>query len=209
MNNLIKLTFSSYDIFPNANIASEGIFSDQFLKIGIESFHDACQWVNDLPYDYNSNMVDSMLIFTEKKGVCLTKHRAIARLAEELNLPIYKNIGFFRLNNEIYSDIDILLSKYGLEYIPQFHCFLKYNDRYVDLTEGNCTGKNKIIDEFDFIVPVSAEISMDEMIILYMQYIEKYYDFEPRFKTVGMDKILTALSECTTEMRARCCVVTS
>jgi hypothetical protein len=24
---------------------------------------------------------------------------------------------------------------------------------------------------------------------------------------VGMDKVLTALSECTTEMQARCCIV--
>jgi hypothetical protein len=77
------------------------------------------------------------------------------------------------------------------------------------LTEGNCTGKNKPIDEFDFIVPVAAEISMDEKITLYMEYIEKYADFEPKFKTAGIDKILTALSECTAEMQARCCITTS
>jgi hypothetical protein len=207
MNNLTKLTFSSYEIFPNADIVSSGIFSDQFLRIGIKTFHDACRWVNDLPYDYNSNMVDSLLIFTEKKGVCLTKHGAIARLAEELGLPIQKNIGFFRLNDELYTGIGKLLEKYGLDYIPQIDCFLQYEGSCVDLTDGNCTGKNKLIDEFDFIIPVPPEISMDEMIILYMQYIEKYADFEPRFKTVGMDKILTALSECTTEMQARCCAV--
>jgi len=162
--------------------------------------------VNDLPYDYNSNMVDSLLLFTKKKGIWLTKHGAIAGLAKELYLPIHKNIGFFKLNNEIYSDIENLLSKYELEYIPQFDFFLKYNDHYVDLTEGNCTGKNKIIDEFDFIVPVAAEISMDEMIHLYIEYIEKYSGFEPKFKTLGLEKILTALSECTTEMQNRCCV---
>ena len=209
MKSLIKLTFSSYEIFPNADIINRGIFSDQFLKIGIKSFHDACRWVHDLPYDYNSNMVDSMLIFTEKKGICLTKHGAITRLAEELNLPIHKNIGFFRLNNEIYSAIENLLSKYGLEYIPQIDCFLRYNDHYVDLTEGNCTGKNKIIDEFDFIVPVAAEIIMDDMVTLYIGYIDKYSDLEPKFKTLGIDKILTALSECTTEMQNRCCITTS
>jgi hypothetical protein len=209
MKSLIKLTFSNYDIFPNVEIKDRDVFSDRFLKIGIRSFHDACRWVHDLPYDYNSNMVDSMLIFTEKKGICLTKHGAIARLAEELNLPIHKNIGFFRLNNEIYSDIEHLLSKYGLEYIPQIDCFLKYNDQYVDLTEGNCTGKNKIIDEFDFIVPVAAEISMDDMINLYIEYIDKYSVFDSKFKSVGINNILTALSECTTEMQNRCCITTN
>jgi hypothetical protein len=59
---------------------------------------------------------------------------------------------------------------------------------------------------FDFIVPVPPEISMDEMILLYMQYIEKCTDFEPKFNTVGMDKTLTALSECTMEMQAMCCI---
>ena len=209
MKNLIKLTFSSYEIFPDIEIMNRGVFSDRFLKIGIKSFHDACRWVHDLPYDYNSNMVDSMLIFTEKKGICLTKHGAIARLAEELGLPIQKNIGLFRLNNDIYSGIENLLSKYGLDYIPQIDCFLKYKSHYVDLTEGNCTGKNKIIDEFDFIVPVAAEISMDDMINLYIEHIERYSDFEPKFKTLGLEKILTALSECTTEMQNRCCVATN
>jgi hypothetical protein len=206
---MMKVTFSSYDVFPDVEIRSRGVFSDQFIKIGMKTFHDACRWVNDLPYDYNSDMVDSKLIFTEKKGICLTKHGAIARLAEELGLPIRKNIGFFRLDNEIYTGIERLLSKYGLDYIPQIDCFLQYHDRCIDLTEGNCTGKNKPIDEFDFIVPVAAEISMDEMITLYMEYIEKYADFEPKFKTAGIDKILTALSECTAEMQARCCIKTS
>ena len=203
---MMKVTFSSYDVFPDVEIRSMGVFSDQFIKIGMKTFHDACKWVNDLPYDYNSDMVDSKLIFTEKKGICLTKHGAIARLAEELGLPIRKNIGFFRLSSEIYTGIEKLLSKYGLDYIPQIDCFLQYHDHCIDLTEGNCTGKNKSIDEFDFIVPVAAEISMDEMIILYMEYIEKYADFEPKFKTVGINKILTALSECTAEMQARCCI---
>ena len=95
MKNLTKLTFSSYEIFPNADIVNSGIFSDQFLQIGIKSFHDACRWVNDLPYDYNTNMVDSMLIFTEKKGICLTKHGAIARLAEELVYRFVNSITFY------------------------------------------------------------------------------------------------------------------
>jgi hypothetical protein len=209
MHEMIKITFSGYEVFPNAEITDRGEFSHQFIQIGMKTFHDACKWVNDLPYDYNSDMVDSKLIFTEKKGVCLTKHGAIARLAEEIGLSIRKNIGFFRLNDEIYTGIGKLLERYGLDYIPQIDCFLQYEDHCVDLTDGNCTGKNKAIDEFDFIVPVPPEISMDEMIILYMQYIEKYAEFEPRFNMVGMDKILTALSECTTEMQARCCIAPS
>lgn len=96
-----------------------------------------------------------------------------------------------------------------MDYIPEIDCFLKFNDFCVDLTEGNCTGKNKPINEFDFIVPVAAEISMDEMIMLYIEHLDKYYEFEPKLKTAGPDKVLTALSECTAEMKARCCIVTS
>ena len=206
---MIKINFAKYDVFPYAEITSKGVFSDLFLNTGIKTFHDACKWVNDLPYDYNSDIVDSQLIFTEKKGVCLTKHGSIARLAEELGLPIMKHIGLFRLNDEMYTGIGKLLSKYGLDYIPQIDCFLKFNDFCVDLTDGNCTGKNKPIDEFDFIAPVAAEISMDEMIMFYIEHLDKYSEFEPKFKTLGANKILTALSECTAEMRARCCIATS
>jgi hypothetical protein len=204
---MIKVNFSGYQVFPNLEITNKGVFSDKFLQIGMKTFHDACKWVNDLPYDYNSDVVDSKLIFTEKKGVCLTKHGSVARLAEELGLPVTKNIGLFRLSDEFYSGIEKLLERYGLKYIPHIDCFLQYKDHCVDLTDGNCTGKNKPIDEFDFIIPIPPEISMDEMIVLYMQYIDKYAEFDPVFKTVGIEKILTALSECTNEMQARCCVV--
>jgi len=209
MKNMIKVTFSSYEVFPDVEISSRGVFSDLFIDVGMKTFHDACRWVRDLPYDYNSDMVDSRLIFTEKKGICLTKHGAIARLAEEMGLPVRKNIGFFRLNDEIYTGMGSLLRKYGLDYIPQIDCFLKFNEFCIDLTEGNCTGKNKPIDEFDFIVPVAPEISMDEMLMLYVEHLEKFSRFEPKFKTAGADKILTVLSECTAEMQARCCVSTS
>lgn len=102
---MTKINFTNYDVFPNVEIMSRGVFSDLFISIGIKTFHNACKWVNDLPYDYNSDIIDSRLIFTEKKGVCLTKHGAIAKLAEELGLPIRKNIGLFRLNNEMYTSI--------------------------------------------------------------------------------------------------------
>ncbi len=63
---------------PNKEINSSGSISKKFIESGIDDFHHACQWVKDLPYGYNSNHDDPLIIFVEKKGICTTKHGAIA-----------------------------------------------------------------------------------------------------------------------------------
>ncbi len=83
-----------YNVFLNHPIAPSGLVSDRFLSFGVDSFHEACRHVHELPYGYNSDRDDLMILFKEKMGTCTTKHAVIATLAAELKLPVEKTSVF-------------------------------------------------------------------------------------------------------------------
>ena len=82
-----------YTIFPDCEIQGGGKVADTFLAMGIHRFLEACRHVHGLPYGYNSDRDDPMILFKERMGSCTTKHATIATLAQELSLPIARGVG--------------------------------------------------------------------------------------------------------------------
>jgi hypothetical protein len=138
----------SYDNLPDAKIEPLGEISKMFLELGISSFKEACMYVHNSKYGYNSNYDDKMIFFKEKMGSCTMKHATIAGLAEELSIPLYKYVGIYKFTEEITTGVDKIVKKYDLPYVPMVHCFLVYKNFRFDLTEGNYNGKKTSIEEF-------------------------------------------------------------
>ena len=157
----------SYDVFPDTPILSSGAVGNQFLGLGIHTFLDACRFVHELPYGYNSNRDDLMILFKEKMGTCTTKHAVIATLALELNLPIEKNIGIYAMTEQIVTGTDRILEQYNLPYVPMIHCFLTHGGCRVDLTEGNANGKNQAINDFFHTERVVPNVSAKDEYLKY------------------------------------------
>ncbi|MEM8832265.1 MAG: hypothetical protein AAGE96_23380 [Cyanobacteria bacterium P01_G01_bin.19] len=192
------------EVLPNPAIDSAGIVSQQFRQLDLTTFHQACYWVKNLPYGSNSSNDDSSIIFPEKKATCTNKHGIISRLAEELDLEIYKNLGFYRLDDAIVTGVNAIVEPYGLSFIPQIHCFLEYQNYRVDLTEGNCNGKNKTIEDYDFIVQVKPDLTHQEHEAYYLEYLEKFFAIEPKLKELGVTKILELLKQCEQQLQYQC-----
>lgn len=195
------------DVLPNSAFDSTGIVSREFYQLNLTTFRQACHWVKNLPYGSNSSNNDSLIIFQEAKATCTNKHGIISRLAGELNLEVYKNLGFYQLNDEIVTGISKIIEPYGLSFIPQIHCFLEYQNYRVDLTEGNCNGKNKIIDDYDFIVRVKPDLTHQEHEAYYLEYLEKYFLIEPKLKELGTIKVSEILAECEQQLKYQCSVM--
>ena len=68
----------SFTVFPDIEITDTGVVAQQFLAMGIDRFQAACEYVHQLPYGYNSDRDVLMILFTENKGTCTTKHAVIA-----------------------------------------------------------------------------------------------------------------------------------
>ena len=194
-------------VLPNVTLQANDSVTAQFLQKGITTFHGACQWVKDLPYAANANSENSMILFEDGFGNCTTKHGAIARLAHAHGLPIHKNLGFYRLNDDIVTGVNVILEPYGLAFIPQIHCFLAYEHYRVDLTEGNCHGKNKTIEDYDFVVEVPPDLSRSQHHDYYRTYIKRYCSQYPQLANLDEAKIFELLEECDRQLKHQCSIM--
>ncbi len=162
-----------YDKLPDGPIKPVGDLSKKFLELRIKSFKEACDYVHNIDYGYNTNYDDKMILFKEDMGTCTTKHAVIAGLAEELNIPLHKHVGIYKLTEEISTNTNEILKKYNIPYIPMAHCFLVYKDFRFDLTEGNCNGKNTTIKNFIHEEEVDPFISRKDEYLLYKRILKE------------------------------------
>ena len=103
-----------YNNLPEALIKPVGEISRKFLNLGIKSFRQACEYIHNIEYGYNTDYEDRMILFKENKGTCTTKHAIIAGLAEELGIPLYKHVGVYKFTEEISSGTNEILRKHPL-----------------------------------------------------------------------------------------------
>ena len=107
-------------------------------------------------------------------------------LAAELELPIHKNVGIYAMTEALVTGTQKILAHFGLPYIPMIHCFLNYQDHWVDLSEGNHNGKNGPIDHFFFASEVSANISAKDEYRLYRQALKEHVLVRPELEEIDM-----------------------
>jgi len=185
----------SYDKLPDAEIKPVGEISEKFLELGIKSFKQACEYVHNIEYGYNTNYDDKLIFFKEKKGTCTSKHAVAARLAEELNIPLYKHVCVYKFTEEISTGANEILKKYKVPHIPMVHCFLVYKNLRFDLTEGNSNGKNTTIDEFIYEEKVDPFISGKDEYLLFKSVLKKYILPSKEMEGIKERSLLKARSE--------------
>ena len=193
---MITVNFAPIATLPNAAIQPQGVVSKAFIDRGVKTFHEASYYVNGLPYGYNSSSSNAMILFEDGFGTCFAKHGLIARLAEELDLSVYRYEGFYSLTDKIVTGVDTILAEYGLPYIPRIHCFLNYEKSYIDLTDGNCTGKNGLIEAYLKIFRVKPEQTQSEVDDKYRSYYAEVCTVNPVFAKVGVDSMYGILKRC-------------
>jgi hypothetical protein len=163
--------------------------------LGTNGFIDACRYVHELPYGYNTDRDDLMILFKEKFGSCTTKHAVIATLAAELGLPIEKAVGIYAMTEEIVTGAGRIIDRYGLPYVPMLHCFLVYDDHSVDLTEGNSNGKKRSIEDFLYTEKVVPNISAKDEYLLYRRALKDFILTKNEHKGIDLKNILKAREE--------------
>jgi hypothetical protein len=193
----------SYTVLPNPIIDKKEIISEKFKSLKIKNFWDACKYMHELPYGYNSRTDDFLIIFKEGYGSCTTKHAVIATLAQELNIPIHKMIGIYAMNEDIVTGTNKILEKYHLPYLPMIHCFLIYDSFRVDLTESNNNGKNCSIEEFLYIEKVIPNISEKDEYRLYKKALKDHILVRKEMEKITMIDVLHARSEGIALLRSK------
>ncbi|NVM18876.1 MAG: hypothetical protein HWN80_14260 [Candidatus Lokiarchaeota archaeon] len=191
----------SYEKLPDAVIKPIGELSNKFLNLGIKSFNDACDYVHNIDYGYNSNYEDKMIFFKEKKGSCTSKHAVIAGLAQELNIPLYKHVCVYKFTEEITTGVQEILNKYEIPYVPMVHCFLVYKNYQFDLSEGNYNGKKKPIDEYIHAERVDPFISRKDEYLLFKKVLKEKVLTSKEMEGIAEKTLLKAREESITLLK--------
>ncbi|WP_254544307.1 hypothetical protein [Halomarina pelagica] len=126
--------------FPNFSIRSYGMISAAFCERGITDFHRAVEHVRDLPYGRTSNKTNLPLVLVEERGTCSTKHALLAQLATEHGVDTFQlTLGIYEMSERNTSGVGRVLSDYGLESIPEAHCYLSTQSQRFDFTKPNAS----------------------------------------------------------------------
>ncbi|MFC2049163.1 hypothetical protein ACFLR2_00615 [Chlamydiota bacterium] len=116
------------------SLKASGPVSTAFRAKGIDDLGHALRWVHSLPYGRNSNRENYMLIFSELRGTCSTKHAALAALALENGFPIKLQMTICKLDTKLDPKVLPLLDRLGVSFFPEAHCYLEYEDQQIDIT---------------------------------------------------------------------------
>lgn len=139
----------------NFNIVSDREISQLFKQNDCFDFYSASELIRNLPYRRNLNKDKLATIFIDECGTCSTKHAVLKTLAEENHQPNFKLIlGVFKMNGNNTPKIKSVLESYNLDYIPEAHNYLKFNNQILDFTKKNSS-------ENDFIDDIMEEIEIE------------------------------------------------
>jgi hypothetical protein len=196
------MNMQPYTVFPDKAIVDNGPISETFLRMGINDLHHACRYVHELPYGYNSDRDDLMILFKERMGSCTTKHAVIGTLAAELEINMDKHIGIYAMTEALVTGTKKILDRYELAYLPMVHCFLVFEGQRVDLSAGNRNGKNGPIDDFLYTHKVTANIPGKDEYLLYRRALSEHILKRPEFQEINIKTILKAREEGLALLRA-------
>jgi len=141
-----------------------------FNSLGHETFIDAANWVNDLPYKRNSDKNDIHILLKEKQGTCSTKHATLKRLALENNIQdIHLMLGIFQMNAINTPAVKDVLQHYNVDYIPEAHNYLKLHNTILDFT-----GLASQEQTFEDVLLVEIEITPEQINTFKIDYHKQY-----------------------------------
>lgn len=123
------------DKIPNFLIKAGAPLSQHCQELAILDFHGAVDYIFKLPYRRNSSKENLTLVFSEKCGVCSTKHAALAALALENDFKKLKLIiGIYQMNEKNTPGVGEVLGKSKLAFMPEAHTYLVFENERIDIT---------------------------------------------------------------------------
>lgn len=105
-------------------------------QLGFSNFHALAAHVQALPYGRNANRQELGLVLEEGKGSCSSKHaflKAVAIENDDSNLELV--LGMYRMHRGNTPGIGNTIELAGLDFIPEAHCYLRHDNRRIDLTQ--------------------------------------------------------------------------
>lgn len=161
---------------PDFDIKSTERISKEFVERNILTFNQAVLFVRQLTYGRNEDKNNLASVFADNCGTCSTKHALLKRLADENNFEKVKLIvGLFKMNEKNTPEISATLLQNKLEYIPEAHCYLKFEDQILDLTKIN-SKPTDFLDDLIEEIEITPEQITDYKVHYHKNYLITWLD---------------------------------
>src|SRR5262249_23006679 len=147
---------------------------------------------------------DPEIVFREHRGTCQSKHDLIAALGLEIDLPIRKFVGAYRLDETIVEGATAVLVRHGLSYVPEIHCVLQFDGRFFDLTAGNCHGKKTDVAEMEAYFRVDPFASEAVTQTVHELCVDYYRRIDPRLAWRSVSELRQIAAECRSRASSTC-----
>lgn len=125
---------------PDFKLNDTGPLSQEFRRRNLVTFHQAIDFVWQLPYGRNTDKSDLSTVFSNACGTCGTKHALLKQVALEQGIDnIQLTIGLFQMNGRNTPSVAKRLQHHNIPFIPEAHCYLTFEGQRFDFTK---TGPN-------------------------------------------------------------------
>lgn len=162
---------------------SEDALTQLVKEKRIGNWNELLTYVRSLPYGRNSHRGDLSLVLKEGKGTCSSKHALTKKLADLNGITqVQLILGMYKMSRKNTPKIGDTLVCQGLDYIPEAHCYLKLNNRNIDITHDQADFtllENDILEEL--------EISPEQVENFKVDYHKKYMKQWLRDHNIPMD----------------------
>lgn len=136
----------SWQVLPCASLQRAGDISRRFAALGVHTYRDAGRYVHHLPYGRNSDRANYRLVLDEGRGTCSTKHALLAQLAREQGLALALTLGIYHMTEANTPGVGPVLDRYGLDSIPEAHCYLRSARHRIDVTRAGLPSARSVPD---------------------------------------------------------------
>lgn len=188
---------------PDFDIKPKGEISIAFLNRNIFTFKQALLFIRQMPYGRNADKQNVVSVFTDNCGTCSTKHALLKRLADENNVHKIKLIvGIFKMNKINTPEISATLQHYQLDYIPEAHCYLKWEDQILDLTTINAKPTDFLDDLIEEIDMLPHQIT-DYKVDYHKNHILHWLNNNKQI-TYALDDIWKIREQCIQDLTGHC-----
>jgi hypothetical protein len=121
--------------YDNFTISAHFELSLRFTDLNITDFAAALKYIQHLPFGRNSKDGSLMRVMDEKRGTCSTKNALLHTLCMENGKQGFDlTLGIFNMDAENTPEVQPVLRKYRLPYIPEAQVYLKNKTSIIDAT---------------------------------------------------------------------------
>ena len=181
-------------LLADAALSRDGRITGMFRAAGIHDFVGAARHVWQLPYGRIADRAEFWRVLSEGRGTCTTKHPLLAELGSEQQIDVQLTLGIFEMEERNTPGVGQVLERYGLTYIPEAHCYLRYRGTRIDVT-GVPAGAEPI-ERFLHQESIAVEQIGAYKNDVHRQFLQKWIAGTEAVRGLSLDEIWRIREEC-------------